>query len=191
VNEARSVVTDLGNGIEATESAALRLLGCSHRLAYSSFAPLLGPELIFNGPFQPPFPSIFHMQLSKLSNNAQCAPFLCSRLDTTGNATHLSIVQQAVLGVQHLLGRACEHTRMRAGSGKLSECNKQRRRRLLSQNRRCSSCLRCHLTGSLETPFQACPQASLAASWLHQESQSCALSILPLQVRAQSQAAGP
>lgn len=72
VTEARAFVDDCGSGIEASEESARRLLACSHRLAYSSFAPLLGEHLLHEGPFKPPFPSIFHMQLSKLSNTALC-----------------------------------------------------------------------------------------------------------------------
>jgi hypothetical protein len=79
VNAARATVDDSGRGLEASNSSALRLLNHSHRLAYSSFAPILGEHLIFEGPFQPPFPSTFHMQLASLSSFAQCVPLLLKR----------------------------------------------------------------------------------------------------------------
>ena len=74
VDAARAVLSDSGSGVPATPEAAKRLLQQSHRLAYTSFAPLLGTHLLADGPFQPPFPSIFHMQLSKLTSTAQCGP---------------------------------------------------------------------------------------------------------------------
>ena len=67
------MVDDIGNGIDASHESAERLLRLSHRIAYSSFAPLLGSHLIAEGPFNPPFPGTIQMQLSGLSNAAQYA----------------------------------------------------------------------------------------------------------------------
>ena len=73
VHQARSVVDATSQSIEPSEAAARRLLASSHRLAYSSFAPLLGEHLLAAGPHQPPVPSAYHMQHSWLTDTGLCA----------------------------------------------------------------------------------------------------------------------
>lgn len=73
MHEARSVVDAAGTPVEPSEAAARRLLASSHRLAYSSFAPLLGEHLLAAGPHQPPVPSAYHMQHSWLTDTGLCA----------------------------------------------------------------------------------------------------------------------
>lgn len=47
------------------------VLNYSHKLAYSSHAPLVDYENPYAGPFQPPMPTIAHMQFSKLQETAR------------------------------------------------------------------------------------------------------------------------
>ena len=75
VAEARAVLEDAGAGIPATEDAAKRLLAHSHRLAYGTFAPLLGDRLVTDGPYEPPFPPVWYMQQSLLTRTDMYAPF--------------------------------------------------------------------------------------------------------------------
>ena len=73
VSEARAVIDDSGT-LETTRAAAERLLAHSHRLAYGTFAPLLGDRLVTDGPFEPPFPPVYYMQQSQLTRFALCVP---------------------------------------------------------------------------------------------------------------------
>jgi hypothetical protein len=79
VDAARAIAADMGDfGTAATRGAVERLLERSHRLAYSTFAPLQGMDMVLDGICLPPFPSILHMQLSTLNQYNACASFLDS-----------------------------------------------------------------------------------------------------------------
>lgn len=75
VDSARAMVEDAGNPVDATKEGVKNLLAHSHKLAYTSFAPLLGPQLVDpqQGIYMPPFPQTIQLQQTFLKQYAQCA----------------------------------------------------------------------------------------------------------------------
>lgn len=78
VDDARAMVEDAGEfRIDPSVAGAEELLAHSHKLAYSSFAPLLGLDLVhLHRICMPPWPANHHFQVSLLTQYAQCAPLI-------------------------------------------------------------------------------------------------------------------
>jgi hypothetical protein len=83
VDDARAMAEDAGEfRIEPSVKGAQELLEHSHKLAYSSFAPLLGLELVHQFRIcMPPWPANHHFQVSYLNQYAQCVPIRCGPRD--------------------------------------------------------------------------------------------------------------
>jgi hypothetical protein len=81
VDSARARVEDAGEfPIDASPAGVKALLAHSHKLAYTSFAPLLGMHLVnpHQGIYMPPFPQTIQLQQTFLKQYAQCALLLHS-----------------------------------------------------------------------------------------------------------------
>ena len=76
VDGARAMVEDAGDfPVEASADGVRALLAHSHKLSYTSFAPLLGMHLVdpHRGVYMPPFPQTVQLQQTFLKQYAQYA----------------------------------------------------------------------------------------------------------------------
>lgn len=129
VDGARAMVEDAGDfPVDASTEGVMAILAHSHKLAYTSFAPLLGMHLVdpHRGVYMPPFPQTVQLQQTFLKQYAQCVPHpRCPAIQPVETESRAMLLQGPACPCRAGVDSRCRAVISQGGNTSLSGCREK------------------------------------------------------------------